>query len=314
MPRFSEEIRCLALLGPTCSRKTELALSIASQLGAEIISCDSMQVYRGLDIGTAKPAPDQRDQVPHHLIDVADIRERYDANRFVQEARAVLADLHSRQRLGLLVGGTGLYAKCLLYGRQLPPVNADISRAILEQGATAAGRRALLAELLSTEATVPKHLLDNPRRVARMVEQFRITGRVFPLRDQCFRTCSAPGFVQILLYPPPVEHRALIRDRIAAMLDAGWIEEVRRLSKAGLFESPTARQALGYRTVFRAISATPRWSRETLEQRLFAQTWAYVRRQRTWFRHQHPGAIHLPLRPALSMSSLASAIVSLLPR
>ncbi|NLZ63460.1 MAG: tRNA (adenosine(37)-N6)-dimethylallyltransferase MiaA [Lentisphaerae bacterium] len=282
---------CLAILGPTCSWKSEVALRLAEKYQGEIISCDSMQVYRGLDIGTAKPSLAERQRVPHHLLDCLDLHERYDAARFVREARRCLEDIWGRGRLALLVGGTGLYAKSLIYNLPLLPSDAALSRQ-LQQELADAGPAVLLARLENASANtalIPAEVRTNPRRLLRACEVLQLTGhppwdlpRPEPTPDPAFRQfCLLPLFELL---------KQRIRRRTAAMLSAGWLEEAARAEAAGLSRSPTARQALGYSELLAYLSEPSPPGLAVLAETLSNRTIRYARRQYTWFRHQHPGA------------------------
>ncbi|HVV71470.1 MAG TPA: tRNA (adenosine(37)-N6)-dimethylallyltransferase MiaA, partial [Verrucomicrobiae bacterium] len=177
----------LLLAGPTAVGKTEIALRLADRLNGEIVSVDSMQIYRGLDIGTAKPSHAERALVPHHLIDILELQEGFDANRFVQLATAVIAEIRSRARLPILCGGTGLYFKAFLEGLGHSPPGDPALRKQLEQIPLAE----LLAELKEKDpASFDRIDRQNPRRVIRAVEVIRLTGR--PFSEQRARWGSEP--------------------------------------------------------------------------------------------------------------------------
>ncbi|NOY81219.1 MAG: tRNA (adenosine(37)-N6)-dimethylallyltransferase MiaA [Kiritimatiellaeota bacterium] len=299
---------CLAILGPTGSCKTDLALQLAERLRGEIVSCDSMQIYRELDIGTAKPDTQQRNRVPHHLIDLIDISERYDAHRFVHDASRAICAIAARGRIPILVGGSGLYAKCLIYGNRLPDTNPSLYEQLTAMSENTAGRDQLYREIAAHSPSLATSLRNNPRRLVRAVEKLRVS-RLAPSEIRFAKTPRC-GFKQFILYPAPSEHRARIARRTHDMLRMGWIDEVRRLIRKGLLQTPTARQALGYRTIAAFLADQESRDISQLEAKLVSQTWAYARRQRTWFRHQHPGALHIPLRPGIGMDAQLAAILS----
>ncbi|OPZ26395.1 MAG: tRNA dimethylallyltransferase [Lentisphaerae bacterium ADurb.BinA184] len=308
-------IRALAILGPTGSRKSEIAIGVARTLGGEIISCDSMQVYRGMEIGTcAPPADPSPDAVPTHLVGCLDIRERYDANRFVRMAGTALLNVAGRGRVPILCGGTGLYAKALIYNLGLQPADPATFAAVCREAASADGLDRLSRELLAASPDTPQAILVNPRRLIRAVEILRLRGHFPadpPAGDGSPPACPCAVFTQFVLLPPPAEHRAWLRHRTGQMLADGWVAETRRLLHEGLLKTPTAYQALGYREIA-AFLEQPGSSADagSLTETLIARTWAYVRRQRTWFRHQHPGAVFLPHRADTSVAQLAAAIVA----
>lgn len=301
MDRFATTVP--AILGPTCSGKTAVAVELAQRCGGEIISCDSMQVYRELNAGTAKPSPGQRATVPHHLVDFLSMRERWDAGRFRDSAESAIHDISARGRIPVLVGGTGLYAKALIYHLPLHPSDATIFRAVLDQSRTPQGLQALAAEAAEHDAEAAEILRINPRRLMRAVEVLRITGKL-PGERQSPSSAETPdpAFLQVILMPDPDVHKQWIRDRAEAMASNGWLEEVRTLAAQGLFDTPTAHQALGYRPIARFIEQHPGGGSPDDQARLVDEiakrTWQFARRQRTWFRHQHPGAIPIPINAA----------------
>jgi len=276
------------ILGPTCSGKSAKAIEMALQLDAEIISCDSMQVYRGLEIGTAQPTFQEQCGIPHHLIGNLDISEPYDVNRFLAMAKAKLDELKAKGRQAIIVGGTGLYAKSLVYGHNLLPADVSIAKQIAQTP-----HRDLEAELLSAAGSrdkVPKDVLLNPRRLARAVEVLRITGRLAWELQSAYATPS-PDFRQIIIMPELVPLRKRIKARTEKMIADGWIEEAQLAIGRGLMTTPTARQALGYREIDDFLSGRgPASNIKELIDLIAMKTGQFARRQLTWFRHQHPGA------------------------
>lgn len=266
------------LAGPTASGKSAVALELARRLGGEIVSVDSMQVYRGLDVGTAKPAPAERALVPHHLLDVCDVGEAFDAARFARLAREAAADIRRRGAAPIFCGGTGLYFRALREGLDdTPPADLRL-RAELEAMPLAA----LVAEL---EARDPEGAarLDrrNPRRVVRALEILRLTGR--PLaKSRTGRTMGGELPPLWVLRRDPADLRTRIERRVDAMFAAGLVEETRRLLEAGLAASPTAGQALGYRQVIEHLAGTRDLPATCALVK--TRTWQFARRQMTWFR------------------------------
>lgn len=266
--------------------KSAVALLLAERMGGEIISVDSMQVYRGLDIGTAKPSAEDRARVPHHLIDVVEVTEPFDAAQFVRQARAAESDIRSRGRVLILCGGTGLYFKALLDGLGDAPAGDAALRAELE--------RAPLADLLrelekSDPATYERIDRQNPRRVIRAVEVIRLTGRPFSAQRDNWAAKKGGGSVG----PPPqafglarsgVDLHRRIEARVDAMFARGLVAETHQLLKHGLAVNKTAMQALGYRQVIEHLRGGPSLT-ETIEL-VKARTRQFARRQKTWFRHQ----------------------------
>ena len=278
----------LVLLGPTCSGKSALALELAGRLGGELISCDSMQVYRGLPIGTAQPSMEERARVPHHLVACLRLDEPWNANLFVPEAKRLIAEIVARGRQPIVVGGTGLYARALCYDFQLLPSDATLAAQLREAIATEEGCERLRAELAAV-GPLPDDLSRNPRHLARAVEVFRLTGQP----PWCLRGRSEqplPGFRQFCLLPEFDALKERIRRRTAMMVAAGWIEECREALRNGLASAPTAWQALGYRDIALYLEGKGPSSEAELTEQLANRTIQYARRQLTWFRHQHPGA------------------------
>lgn len=270
----------LCLAGPTASGKSAVALCLAERLGGEIISVDSMQVYRGLDVGTAKPAPAERARVPHHLIDVADLHESFDAAQFVRRAAQAETAIRARGRTPIFCGGTGLYFKAWLNGLGTSPA-ADVSlRAELE--------RAPLDELLRELARrdpVAYEQIDrrNPRRVVRALEAIRLGGKPFSAQRAAWNSDVPRTPLFALRRAAPDLHQR-IEARVDAMFAGGLVEETRRLLTAGLEQNRTAMQAIGYRQVVEHLRGQ-RPLDETIAL-VKQRTRQFARRQMTWLRHQ----------------------------
>jgi tRNA dimethylallyltransferase len=272
--------------GPTAVGKSELALRLAEKIGGEIISVDSMQVYRGLDVSTAKPSPEERARVPHHLIDVCDLVENFDAAQFVQLAQPAVAAIQSRQHVPIFCGGTGLYFKAYREGLGASPATTEGLRAELTQTPL----DELLAELQerdpATFATIDR---KNPRRVIRAVGVIRLTGRPFsdqraewnaePAEDE---PTSAPRFFCFNRSREDLHRR--INTRVDTMFARGLVAETERLLKIGLEKNITAMQAIGYRQVVEYLRGD-RGLPETIEA-VKARTRQYSKRQMSWFRAQ----------------------------
>jgi len=275
------------LTGPTAVGKTEWALRWAEAHGAEILSCDSLLFYRGMDLGTAKPTPAERARVPHHLIDVCAPGEPMDIGRYVAAARAVVDDLARRGRAILVCGGSGFYLRAFLG----PVVDAvEVSPELRAEVAalTPAAARARLRELN------PGGLagLDeaNPRRVTRALERCLAAGR--PLVELRAEFARQPGpfadhAVRLTrLERDPGDLRERIEQRVEAMLAAGLVEEVTALRTQGLEANPSAARAIGYREVLACLDG--RLPRAELAAAIACDTRALVKKQRTWFRTQLP--------------------------
>ena len=270
----------MALVGPTASGKSALGVLVAKELGdIEIVTADSMQVYRGMDIGTAKPSVAERAGVAHHLVDVADPGQDWDVARFVAEARRVEKDVASRGRRVLFVGGTGLYLHALIDGFTVPGRWPDVVAELEETANTdELYRRLLLLDPLGAARVQP----GNRRRVVRALEVVIGSGRPF--------SSYGPGVASF----PPTDWRLAgvwlprevvaerIEKRFSAMLDAGFVEEVRELSGHPGGLSRTARQALGYRELLAHVEEGA--SLETAVDLAVRRTRHFARRQRMWWR------------------------------
>lgn len=278
----SSTVRSLFLAGPTAVGKSEIALLLAEGLGGEIISVDSMQVYRGLDIGTAKPSAAERARIPHHLIDVVDITESFDAAQFVRLASAAVADIQSRGRVPIFCGGTGLYFKAFLEGLGEAPPADEALRAELEATPLAE----LLAELAEKDPAAYE-IIDrkNPRRVIRALEVIRLTGKPFSSQRSNWtrETRNTEHAPRIIGFSRSTEDiRARIDARVDEMFARGLVAETQQLLARGLAENKTAMQALGYRQVvehLRGEHSLP----ETIEL-VKIKTRQFAKRQMTWFR------------------------------
>ena len=300
----------ILLAGPTAVGKSDVALLLAEQLNGEIVSVDSMQVYRGLDIGTAKPSAEERLRVPHHLIDEVDLAEPFDAARFLELARRAVAEIQSRNRLPILCGGTGLYFKAYVDGLGGAPPSDERLRSELET--TPPGE--LLRELAERDP-VTFESIDrlNLRRVIRAVEVIRLTGKPFAAQRAGWgerprepegagtsgprlRGAEAAAVAQAGGRSPhqPVhafglmrgqsDLRSRINDRVDAMFERGLVAETADLLKRGLGENRTAMQALGYRQVVEHLREG-RPLPETIEL-VKIRTRQFAKRQMTWFKRQ----------------------------
>ena len=273
-------MQAIFLVGPTAVGKSAVALELARSLDAEIVSADSMQVYRGMDIGTAKPTAKERAAVPHHLIDVCDANEPFDVKRFVDLASSIISSIRSRGKTPLIVGGTGLYVRALRHGLFEGPSRNPKLRERLEKMSAAELFDELQRVDPRTAKTIDRH---NPRRLVRALEVFHATGR--PIRD--FQTQSP-----ITDHPSPIfglnrlrkDLYERIERRIDAQIAAGWVEEVQRLLKHGLEKNPTAMQAAGYREL--AAHLRGELSLDEAVALIKTRTRQLARRQLTWFRRE----------------------------
>jgi tRNA dimethylallyltransferase len=274
--------RTVAILGPTASGKSALGLALAERFDAEILCCDSVQVYRGMDIGSAKPTAEERAAIPHHLLDLVDPGEAFHAARWAAAARAALVEVGARGRLPIIVGGTGLYFRALVRGLfEAPPPDPAI-RARHQAEAAAVGVPALHARLAGVDPEAAARILPGDLvRVSRALEVFEQTG--FPISELRRRAAPVAPLprVTVVLDPPLEALRGRIAQRVDAMMAAGFLDEVRRLRAAG-FAGARALDALGYRQLSRHLAGELPLGEAVDETR--RMTAAYARRQRTWFR------------------------------
>ncbi len=276
----------LFLAGPTAVGKSEIAMLLAERLGGEIISVDSMQVYRGLDIGTAKPSAADRARAPHHLLDVVELTEPFDAAKFAVLAQDAIGRIQARGRTPILCGGTGLYFKALLDGLgQAPPADPAL-RAELEATCMAD----LLHELAKRDpATFERIDRQNPRRVIRALEVIRLTGKPFSEQranwlagDVPRTTAHTPRFCALSRSSEDLRKR--IDTRVDQMFANGLVAETRALLQRGLEQNRTAMQAIGYRQVVEHLRGE-----RSLEETVVlvkTRTRQFAKRQMTWFRRQ----------------------------
>ena len=295
------------LVGPTASGKSAVALALAEKVGGEIISVDSMQVYRGLDLGTAKPNVTERARVPHHLIDVVELTAPFDAMKFVTLAQLAEKEIRARDRVPIFCGGTGLYLKALLEGLGTAPPSDTTVRQELE----ATPLEVLLRELQQRDpATYERIDRQNPRRVVRALEVIRLTGRPFSAQRAEWqpRSMLNPQPSTLLgLQRAPADLHARIHARVDEMFARGLVEETRRLLAHGLEQNLTARQALGYRQVMEHLRGE-RPLDETVEL-VKIKTRQYAKRQMTWFRRQF--SVHwIPVQERADAAALAALIES----
>jgi tRNA dimethylallyltransferase len=275
------------LTGPTAVGKTEWALRWAEAQGAEIVSCDSLLFYRGMDIGTAKPTAAERARVPHHLIDICEVTEQASVTHYVTLAKRAVEEITGRGRAVLVTGGSGFYLKSFL-----APVADEV--AVAPELRVEVRALPLAAALTRLRALNPAGLgaLDtaNPRRVTRALERCLASGR--PLADLAAEFARQPAAfadwrVELTrLDRPPAELEQRIEARVAAMLGHGLVDEVRRLRAAGLERNPSAAKAIGYREVIDFLEG--KLPEAGLAAEIGQNTRALVKKQRTWFRTQLP--------------------------
>ena len=277
--------KVVSILGTTAVGKSSLAIKLAREINGEIISCDSMQIYQGLAIGTGHPNKQELAQVKHHLINEYELSQNYDASIFVQRASALIEDICQRGKVPIVVGGTGLYARLLLYKDSMRSSNKIIAKQI-RQDYEEKGFEPLYQELMDIDPATAGKVGKNTRRLFRALEVIRIEKKPFG-KSNWKEKPFYKGFHYILLAEPSF-NRQLIIKRIDKMLEQGWEEEAKLVLGQGLLKTPTAWQALGYRIINMYLDK--KLSYQEMREQLITATCRYAKRQRTWFRHQHSGS------------------------
>jgi tRNA dimethylallyltransferase len=277
--------KIVIIVGPTASGKSDLAVRLAEHFGGEIVNADSMQLYRGLDIGTAKPSPELRHRVPHHLIDIADPDQEFSASDFRREAAKAIADISGRGKRAFIVGGTGLYIRALLQGLVDSPSGAGDVRLELEEEARQLGNEALLGELAKVDPVTAERLHPNDLvRIIRALEVYRMTGN--PISKQRSSHGFSGDYYSPLKLGLTVERGELykrIDRRVERMMGDGLVDEVQTLLERGFSPQLKALRSIGYRHICAYLSGE-----YTLVEgvRLMQRdTRRYAKRQMTWFRN-----------------------------
>jgi len=270
----------IAVVGPTAAGKSGLSLRLARALDGEVVNADSMQLYRGMDIGTAKLAPGQRCGVPHHLLDIWEVTRAASVSEYQELARRAIASVHARGRIPILVGGSGLYVRAVLDNLEFPGTDPGL-RDRLEAELAQVGAAALHARLASVDPVAAGAILPgNGRRIVRALEVLELSGRPFSATLPDYRSVYDVTQIGLRLPRPQLDGR--IAGRVAGMWRAGFVAEVRGLVSAGLREGRTASRALGYAQVLRFLDGD--WSQEQAAAETVRATRRFARRQESWFR------------------------------
>ena len=277
-----KNIICIA--GPTASGKTSLAVELAKFTNGEVVSCDSMQIYRRMTIGTAKPVPQEMEGIPHHMIDICEPEEDFSVSKYCEMATPILEDIIARGKTAIIAGGTGLYMDSLIRGNDFAPFPATGHRERLEEKLAAVGLDNLLAELAAVDPEAAERSQRNPRRVIRALEVYYETGETITAHN--LRTQAIPPRFDPLWIGLDFEPRQLLYDRIdlrvEIMLQQGLLEEIRELLASGIPKSCTAMQAIGYKEFVAALDG--RMTIEEAAEDLKKASRHYAKRQLTWFK------------------------------
>lgn len=277
--------KIICIVGPTASGKTRLSIALAQALGAEVVSFDSMQLYRGMDIGTAKPTKEEMQGIPHHMLDFLDPREDYSVSRYVQDADRCVQDILARGKPVILVGGTGLYIDSLILGRQFAPYPETGRREALTRQAQEQGIETVLAQLreVDPEAAAALHP-SNQKRIIRALEVYQETGKTITEHNRLSKL--RPPKYHPLWLGLTFSRRQTLYDRIdrrvEEMLRAGLVDEVRRLVESGVSEKATALQAIGYKELLGMLRGECTLEEAKASIQLLSRR--YAKRQLTWFR------------------------------
>ena len=301
----------ICVVGPTASGKTALAIELAKEYNGEVISCDSMQIYSGMDIGTAKPTPEEMQGIVHHMIDICDPREDFSVSRYTDMATPILEDVLARGKTAIIAGGTGLYVDSLIRGNDFSPIPATGHRQRLEARIEQEGVDPLLAELHAIDPDSADNSMRNPRRIIRALEVYYETGETITahnLKTQAIPPRYNPTWIG-LDFTNRADLYARIDKRVEIMLEMGLLEEIKGLLASGIPEKATAMQAIGYKEFVDALAG-----RATLENAVAMvqqPSRRYGKRQLTWFRRNpHMNwIIRQPETPAHEILEKARQIV-----
>jgi len=281
----NEKQKVIVITGPTASGKTALGALYAKTYGGEVVSADSMQVYKHMDIGTAKPTPEDMLGVPHHMIGIVEPWEDYSAARYITDAANIIDDILKRGKKPVIVGGTGLYIDSLLSGRVFMARADSCLRLGLEHEYDEIGGEAMLQKLSCFDTTSAEKLHPNDKkRIVRAFETYRTSGKAISQHDE--ETLSVPPRYEALkialTYSDRAELYSRIDKRVERMLSSGFEQEVLKLMEMGVPQGATAMQAIGYKEMASVLSG--RLTREAATERIKMESRRYAKRQLTWLR------------------------------
>ena len=275
-------IICIA--GPTASGKTALAVELAKSFNGEVVSCDSMQIFKRMDIGTAKPTLEEREGIPHHMLDICEPDEDFSVSKYCEMATPIVDDIIARGKTAIIAGGTGLYMDSLIKGNDFAPFPATGHRQRLEEKLNAVGLDAMIAELAAIDPESVDRAQKNPRRIIRALEVFYETGETITSHN--LKTQAIPPRYSPLWLGLDFEPRKLLYDRIdlrvGIMLEMGLEKEIRDLLSSGIPATCTAMQAIGYKEFVDALDG--RCTMEEAADQVRQSSRRYAKRQLTWFR------------------------------
>ena len=276
--------KIICVVGPTASGKTALAIELAKKLDGEVVSCDSMQIYRRMDIGTAKPTAQEMQGIRHHMIDICDPTEDFSVSRYTEMATPIVDDILARGKTVVIAGGTGLYVDSLIRGNDFAPIPATGHREVLEARLEKEGLEPLLAELRAVDPEAAERSQGNPRRIIRALEVFLETGQTITSRN--LRTQAIPDRYDPVWIGLDFTERKDLYDRIdrrvEIMLQLGLQKEIEDILSSGIPENATAMQAIGYKEFVDAMAG--RCSFASAIAQVQQSSRRYAKRQLTWFR------------------------------
>lgn len=278
----------LVIMGPTASGKSSLAFQLAKDLGGEIITADSMQVYRGMDIGTAKPTKEEQNSIPHHLIDYVDINERVDVFSYIDLAHKKIKEIRDRGNVPILAGGTGMYIRALLYGMDQMPADIELRKKLDELYDHDEGYETLKEIMKEKDPVDYERWHMHRRKLIRALEVFELTGTSITELQKTWKDELKVDALVFNLVWDRVELRSRIFQRTEQMLQSGWIEEAKLMDEKNVFDTPTAHQVLGYKFIMMYLKGEIDY--DTMQERIATKTWQLARRQITWFKSKHPEA------------------------
>ncbi len=290
----------VAVVGPTAAGKSELSLSLAHALDGEVVNADSMQLYRGMDIGTAKLSRAEQAGVPHHLLDIWPVTQTASVSEYQAHARRIIEDIRARGRTPIVVGGSGLYVRAAIDKLEFPGTDPEL-RASLEDELARVGSVALHAKLATVDPAAAAAILPgNGRRIVRALEVVELSGQPFCATLPDYEAIYPA--VQLGVEIPRTALDQRIVARLARMWDQGLVDEVRRLERVGLRKGRTASRALGYAQVLRFLAGE--WTEAEAAAQAVQATRRFVRRQESWFRRD-PRIVWLPADPNIADRALA---------